>query len=128
MRFFRKRINEGIEGRLRGLSGEPRNDFVSELSGHIRESRVRTTMRSRRFVAALVSSALMLIPFVAFGGVNYAAAAAKNAVQAVAKQSKANKSNSNKVTPAQDQYRPGKGCGDKNHIHEREGECKKPPK
>lgn len=26
------------------------------------------------------------------------------------------------------EYKPGKGCGDKNHKHEREGECKKPPK
>jgi hypothetical protein len=25
-------------------------------------------------------------------------------------------------------YKPGKGCGDKNHIHYREGECKKPAK
>jgi hypothetical protein len=25
-------------------------------------------------------------------------------------------------------YKPGKGCGDKNHIHYRENECKKPPK
>lgn len=24
------------------------------------------------------------------------------------------------------QYRPGKGCGDRNHIHERHGECKGP--
>jgi hypothetical protein len=23
------------------------------------------------------------------------------------------------------QYRPGKGCGDKNHIHARHNECKK---
>lgn len=29
------------------------------------------------------------------------------------------------VTPTQG-IRPGKGCGDKNHIHEREAECKKP--
>ena len=29
---------------------------------------------------------------------------------------------------AKGQYKPGKGCGDKNHVHEREGECKKPPK
>jgi hypothetical protein len=28
--------------------------------------------------------------------------------------------------PASD--RPGKGCGDKNHVHGREGECKKPPR
>ena len=26
------------------------------------------------------------------------------------------------------QYKPGKGCGDKNHVHERENECKKPPR
>ena len=24
--------------------------------------------------------------------------------------------------------KPGKGCGDKNHYHERESKCKKPPK
>lgn len=24
--------------------------------------------------------------------------------------------------------KPGKGCGDKNHYHERESECKKPPR
>jgi hypothetical protein len=30
--------------------------------------------------------------------------------------------------PDDDQYKPGKGCGDKNHIHERENECKKGPK
>jgi hypothetical protein len=27
-----------------------------------------------------------------------------------------------------DQPKPGKGCGDKNHRHEREDECKKSPK
>jgi len=25
---------------------------------------------------------------------------------------------------ADDQYRPGKGCGDKNHVHQRQDECK----
>jgi hypothetical protein len=29
---------------------------------------------------------------------------------------------------SEEQYKPGKGCGDKNHEHEREDECKKPPK
>lgn len=27
-------------------------------------------------------------------------------------------------TPGEDQYKPGKGCGDKNHVHFKEGECK----
>jgi hypothetical protein len=29
---------------------------------------------------------------------------------------------------ANSQYKPGKGCGDKNHQHEREDECTKPPR
>jgi len=33
-----------------------------------------------------------------------------------------------KSDAAKSQYKPGKGCGDKNHVHEREGECKKPPR
>jgi len=28
---------------------------------------------------------------------------------------------------AKSQYRPGKGCGDKNHIHARHNECKHHP-
>jgi uncharacterized repeat protein (TIGR01451 family) len=31
------------------------------------------------------------------------------------------------VTPSQE-VRPGKGCGDKNHVHEREAQCKKAPR
>jgi hypothetical protein len=159
--FFRKRQDQGLEDRLRTLSAEPRDEFVRELSGHVRENRLRTTVRSRRFVAALVTSGLMLIPFVAFGGVTYAAAAAKSAAQAVGNTGNGNSGDNNKGnnnsgdnnkgsgnsgnnnvgnnnagdnnkgsnnSPADDQYRPGKGCGDKNHIHDREDECKKPPK
>ena len=35
---------------------------------------------------------------------------------------------SNGKNAAASQYKPGKGCGDKNHVHVREDECKKPPK
>jgi hypothetical protein len=148
--FFRKRNGE-LEDRLRGLSAEPTDEFVRGLSTEIRASRVPAVVRSRRFVAALVTSALMLVPFVAFGGVHYAAAAAKGAAQAVSNTGNGNSGNGNKGnnnagnnnvgnnnvgdnnkgnnnSPADDEYRPGKGCGDKNHIHERENECKKPPK
>ena len=38
------------------------------------------------------------------------------------------KSGSSQTSAASTQYKPGKGCGDKNHQHEREDECKKPPK
>ena len=151
--FFRKRQNEGIEDRLRGLSAEPRDDFVRSLATEVRSSRVRSAMRSRRVLAAVVTSGLMLIPFAAFGGVGYASQAAKSAAQSVSGGNKgndnagsnnkgngnggdSNKGNSNVRdnnkgngnTPDEDQYKPGKGCGDKNHEHERENECKKPPK
>jgi hypothetical protein len=33
-----------------------------------------------------------------------------------------------KTSAAASEYKPGKGCGDKNHIHDRENECKKAPK
>ena len=36
--------------------------------------------------------------------------------------------NGNGKSADKGQYKPGKGCGDKNHQHEREGECKKPPR
>jgi hypothetical protein len=36
--------------------------------------------------------------------------------------------NSNGKGADKGEYKPGKGCGDKNHVHEREDECKKPPK
>ena len=81
--FFRKRQDQGLEDRLRGLSAEPRDDFVRSLATEVRSSRVRTAMRSRRVLAAVVTSGLMLIPFAAFGGVGYAAQAAKSAAQSV---------------------------------------------
>jgi hypothetical protein len=154
--FFRKRQDQGLEDRLRGLSAEPRDDFVRSLATEVRSSRVRTAMRSRRVLAAVVTSGLMLIPFAAFGGVGYAAQAAKSAAQTVSNTASNNKGNDNSGannkgnnnsgdnnkgnsnagdnnkgngnSPADDQYKPGKGCGDKNHEHERENECKKPPK
>ena len=118
--FFRRR-NDGLEDRLRGLGSEPRSDLVSGLSGEIRASRIPARMRTRRFAAALVTTAIMLIPFVAFGGVSLAASAAQNAVHAVthnqAKGKTKSQIRSQHATPAADQYRPGWGCGDKNHIH-----------
>ena len=36
--------------------------------------------------------------------------------------------NGNSQDASSGQYKPGLGCGDANHIHLREDECKKPPK
>src|SRR5690348_12745464 len=82
MGFFKGK-DDGLEDRLRSLRAEPRDEFVRELSQDVRPHRIRRAASSRRFVAALVAAAVMLVPFAAFGGVGYAASAAKNAVQTV---------------------------------------------
>ena len=100
----------------------------------------------------------MLTAFAVFGGVGYTSSAVKsidvsrlsqavghNGNNANSSNSASNNSqnNGNSVNASNakhgddegddddaehDQYKPGKGCGDKNHVHERENECKKPPK
>jgi hypothetical protein len=72
------------------------------------------------FAAAL--TAAMLTALAAVGGVGYAASATSHAVKAVthvvAKSHKPTKHVPTvQVSPAQSQYRPGCGLGDKNHIH-----------
>ncbi len=79
----------------------------------------------------------MLGAFAALGGIGYASSAAKHAanVTNVAQivgvsggPTATSNGGSETHNPIFDQYRPGKGCGDKNHIHFRENECKKTPK
>ena len=115
MTFFRKRQDPGLEDRLRSLSGEPREDFVRNLGIEVRASRVPAPVRSRRFVAALVTTALMAVPFVAFGGVHYAAAAAKGAAQAVTN-SNGNSANSNKGNEQRRQHNVGNNNTGNNNV------------
>jgi hypothetical protein len=79
----------------------------------------------------------MLGAFAAVGGVGYASSAVRHAAHVTPIEQMVGISSAPKATsnggsethnPTFDQYRPGKGCGDKNHIHSRENECKKPPK
>ena len=79
---------------------KPRPEFVRALAAEIRE--VGVARLHTRIVRAAALVALMLIPFVAFGGFGLAVAASKEAVKAV-------KGNSSSNTPAQSQY--GKKCG-----------------
>ena len=83
----------------------------------------------------------MVTVFASFGGVGYASSAAHSAFKVSnverlvgishPSQSKAPPARVGGQapvaadTPSQDQYRPGKGCGDRNHVHLRQNECKK---
>ena len=121
---------QDLEQRLRSNRPEPTDEFVRTLARDItrRPSLGRLVGARLAFAAAL--TAFVLAAFGAAGGFGYASKAATGQITSLV--SLAGKGKANKVTthspPFGDQYRPGKGCGDKNHIHEREDECKKPPK
>ena len=77
----------------------------------------------------------MLSVFATLGGIGYASSAANTAFHVtklerligISKHSPANPNHSTGTAnnPTEGQYRPGKGCGDKNHVHLRD-DCKKP--
>jgi hypothetical protein len=143
----------GVEAELRRYRPEPRQAFLAALSEdvHERMRRPRTVRRAALVTALTVG---MLTVFATFGGIGYASSAAKSTFHVsklerlvgishpshslkVSGHSHPTKGGPIQSTQAQsngaqgdnpvfgDQYRPGKGCGDKNHIHLRENECKK---
>jgi uncharacterized protein (UPF0333 family) len=106
----------------------------------------------RLALAGLLAVAMVTF-FAVFGGVGYTTSAIQSIdvsrlAQAVGKStSSSNSNNANNANNgnngnngnnanngnggnsgnngSDDEYKPGKGCGDKNHVHERENECKK---
>jgi hypothetical protein len=137
-----------VETALRRHRPEPRPAFIAALTEdlHERMRRPRTVRRAALVTALTVG---MLTVFATFGGLGYASSAASSAFDvselgqlvgisedvAVGEgpvDSDPVEAEQNATTTENpvfgDQYRPGKGCGDKNHIHLRENECKKPPK
>ena len=133
-RFWRSEYRD-VEAVLRDCGPEPRAAFVTALVEDVHAQRRRPGGARRRVLAAALSAG-MIGAFAAFGGIGYAASAVKHAanVTQIAKMVGVSRgptpaSNGSEThNPTFGQYRPGKGCGDKNHIHLRENECKKPPK
>ena len=141
------------EAALRRYRPQPRPAFLATLTEdlHERTRRPRIVRRAALVTAVTVG---MLTAFATFGGIGYASSAATSAFHVsklgrlvgISQRSDAAKVSTrshaptaasipstqarSNVSTAQnpvfgDQYRPGKGCGDKNHIHLRENECKK---
>ena len=145
MRRFSRSPNKETETRLREHRPVPRPSFLAALVEEISPRSHGRAGLPRTALAAALSAAILGV-VAAFGGVGYAASAVKGAdVTAVwrlvgvshpakhhvAKHHATASSRalvSSKDNGKDDQYKPGKGCGDKNHIHAREDECKKPPK
>jgi hypothetical protein len=143
---MKPRGDHDFEAELRRYRPEPRPEFLEKLEHDLQEQgrsvgRPRTV---RRAALATVLTAGMLTVFASFGGVGYASSAAQSVfhvskVERLAGISRHSQSKAPAArlsvhasggasSPSQDQYRPGKGCGDKNHVHLRQNECKKSAK
>jgi hypothetical protein len=136
MKRFWRGEHDDLEAELRRYRPEPRREFLSALSADL-DRRRRRPIAVRRTAFAAAMTVVMLSVFAAFGGIGYASSAAKDAIKVtkVGKLVGVSSNNSDPVqgggtenNPTEGEYRPGKGCGDKNHVHLREDECKKPPK
>ena len=139
MKHLRQRDHRDIEAELRRHRPEPRPAFLMALSNVLNERR-RRPKAARRVALVTALTVGMLTVFATFGGLGYAKSAANNAIQVsnierlvgISDHSQSANHSHPQVTQGDDQnpvfgdeYRPGKGCGDKNHVHFRENECKK---
>ena len=150
MKRFRRSENHELEKELRKNRSEPRSAFVTALAAEVHGDTRRRTLVPRLALAGALVVAIVTF-FAVFGGVGYTTSAVQSINvsrlgQAVGKSNTSNSSNnsnsSNSNNNSQgndnegnnndendgaddDEYKPGKGCGDKNHVHERENECKK---
>jgi hypothetical protein len=122
MRNLRRRPSE-FEIQLSGARPRPSDDFRAALTEAIASQRSRRVTRARLALAG-VMTAVLLVAFSAAGGLGDAAASVTGAIEAVTNLATASQPQQVNNSPADDQYRPGKGCGDKNHIHPRQVECK----
>jgi hypothetical protein len=132
-RFWQGEYHD-IEAELRSCRPEPRPAFRMALSADF-ERRMRRPRVVRRVALATALTAAMLSVFATLGGIGYASSAANSAFH-VSKierlvgishhASRATRDTPGGNNPVFGQYRPGKGCGDKNHVHLRVNECKKP--
>ena len=139
MKRFRRSENHELEKELRKNRSEPRSAFVTALAAEVHGDTRRRTLVPRLALAGALVVAIVTF-FAVFGGVGYTTSAVQSINvsrlgQAVGKSNNSNNSNSNNNSHGNnndendgaddDEYKPGKGCGDKNHVHERENECKK---
>jgi hypothetical protein len=135
MKHFWRSEYHDVEAELRSYRPEPRPSFRMALSADF-ERRMRRPKVVRRvaFVTALTVG--VLSAFAAFGGIGYASSAANSAfhvsnierlvgISHHSPRADPTPGGGTANNPTEGQYRPGKGCGDKNHVHRRVDECKK---
>ena len=122
-RFWRQQPPfEDLGEELRAARPEPSRALLHALVKRA-EGKERRRGALRIALAGTVTAA-MLIALAATGALSYAASGAAEAVSAVTRIVDQSKPTTASSSPSSDQYKPGKGCGDKNHLHERSFQCK----
>jgi hypothetical protein len=136
LKRLRQRDHHDIEAELRRHRPEPRPAFLAALSNELRDRTRRP--KARRAALVTILTVGMLTVFATFGGIGYASSAADNAIHLskIERLVGISESTQSTVVPADgtsstgtdssgdDEYRPGKGCGDPNHIHSGNDDCK----
>jgi hypothetical protein len=116
--FFRK--GDSLERDLRASRPQPADELISRIEGRVSAARPRRSALRYAIPAALTLA--LVTALAAVGGVSYAATGVSHAAKAVAKVFTPAKQTSPVVVAGLnaggDQYRPGFGWGDPNHVHE----------
>jgi hypothetical protein len=123
MRRFWKREREfsDLQAELRARRAEPPPaQFVRALADRVGSE--RSWSRPRLRIALTVPLVVLgAVAFASAGGVGLAASSTEQLVKVVDDLTSSSSSLLDPVTtttPSDDQYKPGKGCGDKNHEHQ----------
>ena len=114
-----------LEGELRARRASAPSAFVRALAERVGGETRWLRPKARLGIAAGLA-ALALVAVASAGGFSAASSGTARIVGAVADLTSSSSSQSSVTSsPAADQYpKPGKGCGDPNHLHDRRYQCK----
>lgn len=114
------RRENSLQRELRGSRPRPSDALVSRIEGRLREA-ATPRRRSFRYAIPAALTAAIVGSLAAVGGVSYAASGVENAATAVAHVFVPAKQHApiavTGLNAGSDQYRPGFGWGDRNHVH-----------
>ncbi len=124
MKRFWKRGGDGLETELRANRPEPRPELIESITERVRAESPRRRARPLQLAYAGALTAMLLVVLVAAGGVGSTSSALSSVGTKLASAVSGTSSPTVVSSSAgQTQYRPGKGCGDPNHIHEKNAQC-----
>jgi hypothetical protein len=111
---------DSLERKLRTGRPRPSDELATRIESRMHESRL-PSRRSFRYAVPAALTAAMVAALAVVGGVGYAATSVEHAAKVVAQVFVPAKQTApiavSGLTAGSDQYRPGYGWGDRNHVH-----------